>query len=282
MRKAHIKWVKETRDIGLIPEPEFDEMKRPGGQWQKTATPTLGHAETSGENKHITITCATEGASIAYRIGKDDSWKLYTKPVQLKTGQVLYSKAYRIGFKDSDEVGFKPGDPIAATPEPTTTTLSHWREQLDKTDLLKRLRRIKKLDGKANKAIPKYIEALADEYASVRYWAVVGLRNNCKSAGDVEQAKVSLKQMLKDPAPVVRIAAASAMCDWGQEKEALPVLVEALKCDTDKARLYAIIALKKIGAKARPALPQIKAVLKDPDDYVQRVARAVVGQLEKE
>jgi len=280
MRKTHIKWVKETRDIGLLPEPEFDEMKRPGGQWQKTATPTFGHAETSGENKHVTIRCATEGASIAYRIGEDGSWKLYTKSVTLKAGESLYSKACRIGFKDSDEVEFKVGEPIADTPKPANPTLSHWRGQLDKTDLLKRLRKIKKLDGKANKAIPKYVEALADEYASIRYWAVVGLYNNCTSEGEVEQAKDLLKKMLKDTAPVVRIAAAQAMCDLGQEKEALAVLVDALKCDTDKARLYAIIALMKIGAKARPALPQIKAALKDPDDYVQRVARALLAQLE--
>jgi uncharacterized sulfatase len=282
MRKAHIKWTRETRDIGRIPEPEFDETKRPGGQWQKTATPKFSHATTPDESIHVTFTCATEGASIAYRIGKSSGWKLYTEPVPLKTGRVLSARACRIGFKDSDEVRFKLGDPVARSPKPRTQTPSHWRDKLDKTDLLKRLRRIKKLDHKGQKAIPKYFEALTDEYASVRYWAVVGLRYNCKSAGDVEQAKVALKKMLKDPAPVVRIAAAHAMCDWGREKEALPVLVEALKCDTDKARLYAVIALKKIGAKARPALPRIKPALKDSDNYVKRVTHAVLGQLENE
>ena len=278
MRKAHMKWVKETRDIGRIPEPEFDEMKRPGGQWQKTATPRFAPARTAGEKKHIAITCATEGASIAYRIGKNSGWKLYTKPVPLETGRVLSAKACRIGFKDSNEVRFKLGDSQTRIARPKAA--SHWRDKLDKTDLLKRLRSIKKLDHKGQKAIPKYFEALADEYASVRYWAVVGLRNNSKGFSDVERAKVSLKKMLKDPAPVVRIAAAHALCDWGEEKEALPVLVDALKCDTDKARLYAVIALKKIGAKARPALPRIKPALKDSDNYVQRVTRAVLGQLE--
>ena len=280
MRKAHAKWVRETSDIGRIPEPEFDEMKRPGGQWQKTATPRFTPARTAGENKHIAIACATEGASIAYRIGKSSGWKLYTEPVPLKTGQVLTARACRIGFKDSDEARFKLGDPVASSPKPRTQTPSHWRDELDRTDLLKRLRKIKRLDGKADKAIPKYFEALADEYASVRYWAVVGLHNNCRGFSDVERAKVSLKKMLKDPAPVVRIAAAHALCDWGREKEALPVLVDALKCDTDKARLYAVIALKKIGAKARPALSRIKPALKDSDNYVQRVTRAVLAQLE--
>jgi HEAT repeat protein len=85
--------------------------------------------------------------------------------------------------------------------------------------------------------------------------------------------------MLRDPAPVVRIAAAHALCDWGQEEKALPVLVEGLDCKTDKARLFAVTALNKIGEKARPALEQIKAHEKDPDNYVQRVTGEVLKRL---
>ena len=86
--------------------------------------------------------------------------------------------------------------------------------------------------------------------------------------------------MLTDPATVVRVASAHALCDWGGENDALPVLSEALKDKTDKARLFAIIALNKIGAKARPFLLQIKASLKDSDNYVQRVAQTTIQQLE--
>jgi len=146
--------------------------------------------------------------------------------------------------------------------------------------MLERLRVIKDWDGLGKKAIPRYMEALRDEYGSVRYWAVVGLHNSCKEAEDVQQAKTALRELLADPAPVVRVAAADALCDWGEEKAALPVLVEALNCVTDKARLYAMIALKQIGQKARPALSSIKACLKDKDDYVQRVTRAVLKGLE--
>jgi len=86
--------------------------------------------------------------------------------------------------------------------------------------------------------------------------------------------------MLDDPAVVVRVAAAHALCDWGAEKEALPVLAEALKDKTDKARLFAIIALNKIGEKARPLLPQIKAAMKDSDNYVKRVTQTTLRRLE--
>jgi len=68
--------------------------------------------------------------------------------------------------------------------------------------------------------------------------------------------------------------------EFNPTKAGLPVLVEALKNKTDKVRLYAVIALGRIGEKARPALAQIKAGLKDKDNYVQRVTQATLKQLE--
>ncbi len=282
MRNVHTKWVKETGDIGLIPEPEFDEMKRPGGKWQKTTVPTFfGVPAGGGASESVTISCATAGASIAYRISGEGKtgWKLYTKPVLHRTGQILHAKACRIGFRDSDQVTFKFGDSVTGGEESATPTTPHWRDKLDKTDLLERLRKIKKLDGAGRKTIPRYLEALNDEYGSVRYWAVVGLHNSCKTDQEIEPAGEAIGKLLEDPSPVVRIAAAEAMCDWNNEKYGLPVLVEALKDKTDKVRLYAVIALGRIGEKARPALAQIKAGLKDRDNYVQRVTRATLKRL---
>ena len=289
MRKAHARWVRRTRDIGLIPEPEFDEMKRPGGQWRTTATPELAtSAGPTDVRTRVTITCATQGASIAYKIGgnwKDKTgWILYTKPVPLKSGQALYAKACRIGFRDSSTAALKLGEGHVIKDVMGKVELSeeipHWTEKLKKTDLLDRLRKIKELDHRGEKAIAGYLRALSDKYASVRYWAVIGLCYHCSATGEMKRAKAALRKCLKDPAPVVRVAAAHALCDWGYEKEALPVLVEALNCKTDKARLHAIIALKKIGEKAKPVLDQIKAHEKDPDNYVQRVTRAVSKQLQ--
>ncbi|MFQ6036321.1 MAG: sulfatase-like hydrolase/transferase, partial [Sedimentisphaerales bacterium] len=299
MRKVHQEWMRQTSDVGLIPEPQFDEMKRPGGKWQKTAEPMFFQAAKTDENyAPVTLFCPTAGASIAYRIdarpersrgdgsNKKRPWKVYAKPVLLKSGQVLQAQACRIGFRDSEKVMFKLGDPITGSKgaegsrKAGSQIIPHWTEQLNQTDLLERLRMIKDLDGLGEEAIPGYMEALRDEYGSVRYWAVVGLHNSCQEHQDMEQVKIALTRALEDPAPVVRIAAAHALCDWGQEKEALPVLLEALKCETDKARLYAMIAIKRIGEKARPALSAIKAGLKDKDNYVQRVTRAVLKQLE--
>jgi hypothetical protein len=283
MRKTHVKWVKDTADMGLIPEPEFDEMKRPGGQYQKTAGPIFWAPkwQPRKDARRVTIACPTAGASIVYRISGDGetnaSWRLYTKSVWLTKGRVLHAKACRIGFKDSNEARFKFDDKVSTQrPKTPAKDEQHWRNKLDKTDLLECLRKIKELDGSGENG--PYVKALKDKYASVRYWVVVGLHNNLKGR-HIERAKPFLREALKDQAAVVRVAAAHALCDWGAEKEALPVLAEALKDKTDKARLYAIIALDKIGEKARPLLPQIKAALKDSDNYVKRVAQTTVKQL---
>ncbi|MBN1803796.1 MAG: sulfatase-like hydrolase/transferase [Sedimentisphaerales bacterium] len=287
MRKAHQKWAQDTGDIGLIPEPEFDEMKRPGGKYEKTADPVFFSSDwqPGKDIRRITIVCPTAGSSVVYKISGDGvneaDFRLYKKSLWLTPGKTLSAKACRIGFRDSNEVHIKYDDEIPTKrPRIQIQDKRHWRDKLNQTDLLESLRSIKELDHQGKKAIPKYLEYLNHKYAPVRYWAVIGLHNNCKTSSDIARAQKAFKKSLKDPATIVRVASAHAMCDWGPEKEALPVLAEALKDKTDKARLYAIIALNKIGEKARPLMPQIKVALKDSDDYVKRIARATVGQLE--
>ncbi|MHC4395443.1 MAG: sulfatase-like hydrolase/transferase [Planctomycetota bacterium] len=279
MRKVHQKWMKETCDVGLIPEPEFDEMKRPGSKWQDTAEPTF-----SKKDNVVSISCATAGASIAYKINSEGKvgWKLYTKPVVLRPDQVLIAKACRIGFKDSKEVRFELGDKTltAKHVKSADENIPHWKEQLDKTDLLERLRAIKNLDGLGKRAIPKYFEALNDKYGSVRYWAVMGLQNNCDTDREVERAKQAIGKLLEDRSPIVRIAAAETMCNWDNGKEALGILVEMLGHESGSVRVNAAIALDRIGEKARPVISHIKAALKDPDGYVQRVTRHTLQHLQ--
>jgi len=271
MRRVLMKWMKETGDVGLIPEPDFDEMKRPGGRFEQTAEPGF----VAGDKPHtVAVSCPTPGASIAYRTdGKNGriGWKLYSKPVMLERGQVLKAKACRIGFKDSKVVEYRLGDSVSTTEQPSSKAMLHWRERLDQTDLLDRLLAIKSLDGQGDKAIPAYLNALEDKYGPVRYWAVVGLHNACNDAEAIDKARPALVKMLDDSSPSVAIAAAHALCDWDREAQALPVLVDAMKHGRDNVRLYAAIALGKIGEKARPAISEIKAAMKDKYKYVARV-----------
>ncbi len=282
LRQVHGQWYRDTMDIGLIPEPIFDEMKWPEGKTEKTADPVcIKQAGDPNEGAAATLACATAGASIAWRIGGDPKsatgWELYVSPVPIKPGQVLYAKACRIGFRDSGLATFKPGDPVADKPQ--TAQVEGWKDRLDKTNLRQRLWDLKQLDYKGPNANPSYLQHLDSDRPSIRYWAVVGLHANVRYAPDMVLAKPALTTMLDDPAVIVRIAAAHALCDWGDQDHALPVLVEATKHPTDKARLFALIALDKIGEKARPALPQIREAANDSDNYVTRVAKTILERL---
>ncbi|MEN6578667.1 MAG: sulfatase-like hydrolase/transferase [Phycisphaerales bacterium] len=283
MRVAHLEWCRETMDIGLIPEPVFDEMKRPEGRFETTADPVfIRRTATRPKGGAITIACSTQGASIAWRIGGDPKsgtgWGLYVRPVQIKPGEILYAKACRIGFRDSGVAAFSLGDAVSERPE--TTHTEHWQERPDLPSLRQRLVKMKGLDFVGPNATTSLFPYLDDSKPSVRYWAVVGLHTAVKYPADLTLAKPVMTTMLEDPSMVVRVAAAHALCDWNGEEIALPVLVEALKHPTDKIRMFAMVALDRIGEKARPALPQIRAAVQDSDDYVTRVAKTVLGRLE--
>jgi hypothetical protein len=95
-RGVHERFMRETGDLGEVPEAELVERMRPGGKWQTTEAPSL---KTTGKN--VAATCATEGSSISYtyEAGEDAHWRLYTKPVEAKPG--LRFRASRIGYRDS-------------------------------------------------------------------------------------------------------------------------------------------------------------------------------------
>ncbi|MEW6356194.1 MAG: sulfatase-like hydrolase/transferase [Planctomycetota bacterium] len=274
MRTEHLTWAKQTGDVGLIPEPELDEMQQSGGPYEATSPPGVTPTQ-KGDATIVALTSLTPGASIACRTGrsKDAGWQLYTEPIVLDPGMVLTAKACRLGFRDSKDVRYEAGGP--AIPAEPSTARPHWREQMDKSDLLERLRALKAHDVEGEKARGTYLKALNDPDASVRYWGVVGLH----VLGKEDEA---IGKLLNDPSPIVRIAAAEAMCDWGREKEARPVLLDAAKHESQSVRHNAAIALGRIGEKARPALPEIKDMLKDKYGYVKRVTQYTVKRLEGE
>ncbi len=284
MRQAHSLWSHETMDVGLIPEPLFDELKRPGGKFASVSDPVfIKFAGNKEEGGTLTIACATLGSSIAWRIGGDpkdsDGWNLYVKPVLLKPGEVLYAQACRLGFHDSGVAAFRMGDAVVDKPEPTH--VDHWEDKSDLAGLRQRLAKVKDLDFGGPNATTSFLAHLKDTKPAVRYWSVVGLHAWTKYPVDLAMAKPAVTTMLEDSSMVVRVAAAHAMCDWGEERVGLPILAEALQNPTDKTRMFAMVALEKIGEKARPVLPQIQAAAKDSDECVVRVAKTALSRLER-
>jgi hypothetical protein len=100
LRDELTRWMKDTHDLGTIPEPQLQEQMRPGGKWKTTAAPTIDLDPAGG----IRITCATPGASIAWtdEFGENAHWKLYTGKL-FPTATSIRAKACRLGYKDSSE-----------------------------------------------------------------------------------------------------------------------------------------------------------------------------------
>lgn len=101
LRAVHQKFMKDTHDLGEVPEPQLVERMRPGGKWQKTVTPVL-----QSNGTLIEATCNTPGSSIVYtqESGEKPHWLLYSKAILAPTGALARFKASRLGYLDSDEI----------------------------------------------------------------------------------------------------------------------------------------------------------------------------------
>ena len=100
MRNALKTWQETFGDKGFIPEKE---MVR--DMWGDDTQPVTKAVKFNLENNLLTLTCDTEGSSIAWRIkgiGDPDQWYLYTDPVELTEPAVFEALANRIGYIDSE------------------------------------------------------------------------------------------------------------------------------------------------------------------------------------
>lgn len=129
-------------------------------------------------------------------------------------------------------------------------------------------------EGKA--AVAQLGKSLTDPDASVRYWAAIGLGNLARYAMPEVRA---LEKTLYDSSAVVRIAAARALCKMEYCDAPLKVLQQALQNDEEWVRLNAAIVLDEMGEQARPAIPDLQAVMDDKNKYVVRVANRALNQL---
>jgi uncharacterized sulfatase len=128
--------------------------------------------------------------------------------------------------------------------------------------------------------VEQLIGWLADAEPVVRWWAATGL---VALGEDARIAEASLPTALKDASPLVRIAAAEALCNLGQVEAMLPVLAEELKDSTPYVRLRAVSVLDRLGDQARPALPAILAASMEkapyPAEYLNRMVEYVSERL---
>ncbi len=105
MRRELETWSKQTGDLGGTPEDELIERMWPGKKQPVTARPKIKIKSASPGGKFIvTISCATDGASIGYRLDQAGPWLLYSAPFELKKVTVLQAKCIRLGYRESEAV----------------------------------------------------------------------------------------------------------------------------------------------------------------------------------
>ncbi|MEX0939165.1 MAG: sulfatase [Pirellulales bacterium] len=112
LRQAVDRSMDETGDLGHLSEPEL--IKRlwpPDGKQPTTARPKIElRASADGEAYELTIRCATDGASVAYRLSPDQPWQLYHRPLKVDSAERVEAQATRIGFKPSGIVRWTKSD----------------------------------------------------------------------------------------------------------------------------------------------------------------------------
>jgi N-sulfoglucosamine sulfohydrolase len=107
LRSAHLAWTAQTKDLGHLAETDLiKKLWPPAGIQPTTASPIVSWkgSRRKGKPLMISLQCATEGASIAYRLSKSSRWLLYNKPFSASGTGTVSTTAIRLGWKPSPTV----------------------------------------------------------------------------------------------------------------------------------------------------------------------------------
>ncbi len=100
------------------------------------------------------------------------------------------------------------------------------------------------------------IEHLNHREAAIRFWALTALD---AFEGTLDPWKKMVVDMLNDPSQPNRVLAAEILLKRGASKDAVETLSQALKTGPGPMLLQTAIAIRHIGAQARPLASQIKS-----------------------
>ncbi len=136
-------------------------------------------------------------------------------------------------------------------------------------------------------AIPRLQQDLKHADSGVRYWAAMGLL--IRGASAVTASRGALRSALEDASPSVRIVAARALGEYGDQADvasALAVLAQLAPADKNGAyvSMAAVNAVDALGTKAASLHPMLRTLpSKDPaavgraNGYVDRLLEKIVG-----
>jgi len=140
--------------------------------------------------------------------------------------------------------------------------------------------------------LPQLKAGLRDADSGVRYWAAMGLL--IRGTAGIESARAELRAALADASPTVRVVAAWALGQYGNESDlaqALATLRELASPDKNGAYLsiLAVNVIDMLGPKAAPLHEMLKTMpATDPaaagraNGYVGRLLATILGDVRKE
>lgn len=88
-------WIRETNDLGRVPEHELLTRWMPDGTQLK-----LPPLELEIKDSKINLISKEKDATIVWKLPKDSIWNMYMKPINIDIP--FEAKAERIGYRDSD------------------------------------------------------------------------------------------------------------------------------------------------------------------------------------
>lgn len=96
-------WYEQVGDRADVSEREMVFEMWGGESQPETAPPTAKIVVLEAGAKAVSLSTATEGASIGYK-KNNEAWQIYTGPVPLEKTGTLLAKAIRYGYKESEEI----------------------------------------------------------------------------------------------------------------------------------------------------------------------------------
>ena len=127
-------------------------------------------------------------------------------------------------------------------------------------------------------ALAALIDALDSPEPSVRYHAANQL---CSTGPEAGAALPLLTKCMSDTNTGVRVNAAMAVYRIsGQSDEPVRILVEAMKADSPTDRGNSAAHLSQIGPAAKPAVPALRQLFRDPDQYASSWASEALKKID--
>ena len=125
--------------------------------------------------------------------------------------------------------------------------------------------------GEANEGA-KLMDFAKSPDPSTRYWAAVWL-----GVTKVAASKPTLLKLTSDPVPTVRVAAAQALCKFGDLSH-MKILVEHIQDPNLLVGMFALRAIEELGDAGKAHREAIAAAQKSKYEFSRRIAKRLTGK----